>query len=387
MKLKFRRLCAALAGAMILSTFSGCGAGSPNDAEAVKQLKKEYSNMVKLGDYKGVSYVPANTTVTDEDIENEINYLVYQHTTSEQLTTGTATWGDAVNIDYVGYMDGEAFDGGNTQGMGTVITLGNSGYIDNFDEQIVGHKPGDTFDVNVTFPEDYQAADLAGKPARFETTLNYIQGEDIVPTVDDEFIKTATQEAYSTVDEYKQATREKLQQQKDDSALDSDRHSVLQAVIDQTTIVEYPEQEIQERIDQVLAMYEDYAASNGVDLDTLLSYSFGYDADSFQEFLKESIESYIREKMVVVAIAEAEGISASEEEHNAKIQELLEQSGLSDVSELNEQYGYTEEDYYMLVLEEKVVNFLYENATPGSPTDASSEAATEAETEAATEAE
>ena len=312
---------------------------------------------------------------------------MYQHTTSEQITTGTATWGDAVNIDYVGYMDGEAFDGGNTQGMGTVITLGNSGYIDNFDEQIVGHTPGDTFDVNVTFPEDYQAADLAGKPARFETTLNYIQGEDIVPTVDDEFIKTATQEAYSTVDEYKQATREKLQQQKNDSALDSDRHSVLQAVIDQTTIVEYPEQEIQERIDQVLAMYEDYAASNGVDLDTLLSYSFGYDADSFQEFLKESIESYIREKMVVVAIAEAEGISASEEEHNAKIQELLEQSGLSDVSELNEQYGYTEEDYYMLVLEEKVVNFLYENATPGSPTDASSEAATEAETEAATEAE
>ena len=381
MKLKFRRLCAALAGAMLLTAFSGCGAaGTANDADAVKQLKKQYSNLVKLGDYKGVSYVAADTTVTDDDVQHELDYLVYQNTTTEQLTTGTATWGDAVNIDFVGYIGDTAFDGGNTQGMGTTITLGNSGYIDHFDEQIVGHKPGETFDVNVTFPDDYEE-NLAGQDARFETTLNYIQGEDIIPTVDDEFIKTATQDAYSTVDEYKQATKERLQQDKLDSALASDKHSVLQAVIDQTTIVEYPEKEIQDRIDQVTAMYEDYAASNGVDLDTLLSYYYGYDSSSFQDFLKDSIEQYIREKMVVVAIANAEGISCSDEEHNAKIQELLEESGFTDVSEMNAQYGYNDEDYYMLVLEDKVVDFLYENAVPGSPTDA------EAETEAATEAE
>lgn len=386
MKFKFRHLCAALAGAMLLTTFSGCGAGTADDGDVVRQLKKEYSSLVKLGDYKGITYVAADTTVTDEDVQNELDSLVHQNSTKEEIKTGTATWGDAVNIDYVGYMDGEAFDGGNTQGAGTVITLGSSGYIDNFDEQIVGHKPGDTFDVNVTFPEDYGAADLAGKPARFETTLNFIQGEDIIPTVNDEFIKTATQDAYSSVDEYMQATREKLQQQADESAVDSDKHSVLQAVIDQTTIIEYPEQELQDRIDQVTAMYEDYAASNGVDLETLLSYSFGYDAESFQSFLKESIEAYIREKMVVVAIANAEGISASDEEKDAKIKDLLEQTGITDVSELNAQYGYEEEDYYMLVLEEKVVDFLYENATPtSSPTDASSEEATEAATEAVTE--
>ena len=386
MKLKFRRLCAALAGAMLLTAFSGCGAGTANDGDVVKQMKKEYSSLVKLGDYKGITYAKTDTTVTDEDVQHELDYLVYQNTTSEQITTGTATWGDAVNIDFVGYIGDTAFDGGNTQGAGTTITLGNSGYIDHFDEQIVGHKPGETFDVNVTFPDDYEA-DLAGKDARFETTLNYIQGEDITPVVDDEFIKTATQDKYQTLDEFMQGTREELQQQKNESALDSDKHAVLQTVIDQTTIIEYPEQEIQDRIDMVTAMYEDYAASNGVDLETLLSYYYGYDATSFQEFLKESIEGYIREKMVVVAIANAEGITCSDEEHNAKIQEMLETAGFSDVNEMNKQYGYEDEDYYMLVLEEKVVNFLYENAVPGSPTDASSEAATEEVTEAATEAE
>ena len=88
MKLKFRRLCAALAGAMLLTAFSGCGAGTANDGDVVKQMKKEYSSLVKLGDYKGITYAKTDTTVTDEDVQHELDYLVYQNTTSEQITTG-----------------------------------------------------------------------------------------------------------------------------------------------------------------------------------------------------------------------------------------------------------------------------------------------------------
>jgi trigger factor len=378
MKFRFKKLCTAVAGAMLLAALSGCGAGS-NDAEVVKQLKKDYRDLVKLGDYKGIVYEPTDTSVTDDDVQTELDYLVHQNTTQEQLKTGVATWGDAVNIDYVGYIDGEAFDGGNTQGAGTNITLGSSGYIDNFDEQIVGHKPGDSFDVNVTFPEDYQNEELAGAPAKFETTLNYIVGDDIVPEVNDSFIETATNGEYKTVDEYKKATREQMQEERTQNGETTDKQAILQQVIDETTIVEYPEQEMKERTESIIASYEDYAASNNVDLSTLLSYYFGYDAEQFEESVKSSVESYIREKMVIIAIADAEGITCTDEEYNARVKELLEQTGLNDVSQLNQQYGYNDEDYYFTVLEEKVIELLYENAVKGSPTDAATEAVTEAQ--------
>ncbi|MBP1567424.1 MAG: hypothetical protein J6U36_02155, partial [Oscillospiraceae bacterium] len=117
--------------------------------------------------------------------------------------------------------------------------------------------------------------------------------------------------------------------------------------------------------------FQQYAASMGVDLQTFLGYYYGYSAEDFRDSVKSSAESYMREKMVIIAIAEAENISCSEKEYNDKIRELLEQTGLRDVSELNQQYGYTNEDYYFTILEEKVVDFLYENASPDStPSDA-----------------
>ena len=371
MKLKSRRLSTVLAGAMLLFAVAGCGADG-KDADIVSKLKKEYRPLVKLADYKGVSYVPTDTTVTDEDVQYQLDSLVSQHSTKEQITTGTATWGDAVNIDYTGYINDEAFQGGDTQGMGTVITLGSSGYIDNFDEQIVGHSPGDSFDVNVTFPEDYGNEELNGKPAVFKTTLNYIEGADITPTVDDSFIASATDGQYKTLDEYNKGTKEEMEKERTENGLESDKRAVLQKVIDETTIVEYPEQEIQDRIDTVVAQYQDYAASNGVDLDTLLGYYFGYDEETFRTTIKTAVESFIREKMVVVAIADAENITVSEDEYNAKIQELLEQTGYNDVSQLNSQLGYTDEDYYFTVLEEKIMDLLYESAV-ASPSDAAAE--------------
>jgi len=376
MKFKFKKLGIVLACSMLVASFTGCAA-TDNDAEIVRQLKKNYKTMVKLSDYKGITYTPTDTTVTDDEIQSQLDYLVYQNTTQEQITTGTATMGDAVNIDYTGYIDGVAFDGGSTQGQGTVIELGNSGYIDNFDEQIAGHKPGESFDVNVTFPADYYEPTLAGAKATFETTLNYIVGEDIVPEINDSFIETATAGEYKTVDEYKKGTRETLEETRKENGLNADRQAILQQVIDETTIVEYPENELKERTESIINSYQQYAASSGIDFNTFLGYYFGYDADGFRDSVKESVESYIREKMVVIAIADAENITCTEEEYNAKIKELLEQTGLTDVSELNQQYGYTNEDYYFTILEEKVINLLYDNAVQGSPTDASATEATE----------
>ena len=370
MKCRSKRLGIVLACSLFLTSFAGCG-GQTDDADIVRNLKKTYKPLVKLTDYKGISYTPTEVSVSEDDVQNEIDYLVYQNTTQEQIKTGVATYGDAVNIDYTGYVDGVAFDGGSTQGQGTEIELGNSGYIDNFDEQIKGHKPGDQFEVKVTFPETYQEPSLAGAEATFDTTLNYIVGEDIVPEVTDSFIESATNGDFKTVEDFKNASRDKILETRTEDALNADRQAILQKVIGETTIVEYPESELRERTAAIVDSFQQYAASMGVDLQTFLGYYYGYSAEDFRDSVKSSAESYMREKMVIIAIAEAENISCSEKEYNDKIRELLEQTGLRDVSELNQQYGYTNEDYYFTILEEKVVDFLYENASPDStPSDA-----------------
>ena len=150
--MKFRKISAVLVAVMILSLLSGCGKKSKG---VIEDMQKEYSKFVTLGEYKGVEYTEQKTVITSDDLEYDIDNLIAQNTKENQIKEGIATFGDAVNIDYVGSIDGEEFDGGSTQGMGTEITLGESGYIDNFDEQVAGHSPGDAFDVKVTFPDDY----------------------------------------------------------------------------------------------------------------------------------------------------------------------------------------------------------------------------------------
>ena len=366
--MKFRKISAVLVAVMILSLLSGCGKKSKG---VIEDMQKEYSKYVTLGDYKGVEYTPQKTVITSDDLEYDIENLIAQNTTENQIMEGIATFGDAVNIDYVGSIDGEEFDGGSTQGMGTEITLGESGYIDNFDEQVAGHSPGDAFDVTVTFPDDYGSEDLAGKEAVFATTLNYIV-EKIEPKYNDALVASATD--YSTVDEYEAALIEEKQKSADDSDLSTNKNQAFQAVIDGCTVSEYPEAEVNERVEMVMSNVEQEAEANGVDINGYLA-NYGYDLDTFKDNVKQSVESYIREKMIVVAIAEKEGITVTEKEADDKVNELLEMSGLSDKETLSQQYGFKDEDYYYEVLYQKIVDLIYENAVAveASETDASEE--------------
>lgn len=148
-------------------------------------------------DYESIPYTQADVTPTDEEIDNYISQLMKNYSTTEEITDRVVKDGDKVNIDYVGTVDGVAFTGGDTKGNGTTVTAGSTNYIDDFLTQIIGHMPGETFDVIVTFPDEYDAStdadgntvELAGKEAVFSTTINYIAGETTVPECTDEWVK------------------------------------------------------------------------------------------------------------------------------------------------------------------------------------------------------
>ena len=353
--MKIKNISAFLIGAMVLATLGGCG---KKGDDSVKEMEENYSKYVTLGEYKGVEYTPQNTEVTDEDVQYEIDSLIEDNSKENQIKDRAATMGDAVNIDYVGSIDGKEFEGGSTQGAGTEITLGNSGYIAGFDEQIVGHTPGDAFDVKATFPEDYGKAELAGKNAVFATTLNYIV-ETIKPEYDDVLVASATD--YKTTAEFEEATRKHLEEENAESDLSADKSAIIQKIIESSSVSELPEAEVNARMQSMVDNVTQAAESNGVDLNTYLSY-YGYDVEAFKAQVKSSVEDYIKQKMIVSAIAEKEKIEVKDEEVEAKKQELLDQSGISDIETLKSTYGYEDSDFSYDVLYDKVLTFVYENA-------------------------
>lgn len=361
--MKIRKVSAVLIGAMVLSVLSGCGKKSTE--ETLEQKSDDYAKFVTLAEYKGVEYTPQVTEVTDDDVQAELDGLVADNTTEKQIKDRVATMGDAVNIDYTGYVDNEAFEGGDTQGKGTELTLGSHSYIDTFEEQIAGHTPGDAFDVNVTFPDDYGNADLAGKAAKFETTLNYIV-EKVEPKLDDALVASATD--YKTVDEFKKASREHLEEEAKESDLSADKNTIIRKVIDGSTVSEYPEQQVTERVQKMVDSVTQAAESNGMDLASYLQ-NFGYDEESFKSQVQESVETYIRERMIILTIAGKEGIKATESEVEAKKQELLDQTGISDIETLKSTYGYEEDDFEYEIIYNKIVDLVYENAKAVEATD------------------
>ncbi len=353
--MKIRKISAVLVAVMMMSLFAGCG---KKDEQSIETMQDDYSKYVTLGEYKGLEYTPQKTEVTDEDIKYYADSLVYQNTTTTPIYEGIASEGDTVNIDFVGYVDGVPFDGGDSQGQGYDLVLGSHSFVDDFEEQIVGHSPGDAFDVNVTFPDDYSSEDLAGKDALFETTLNYIAQIE-TPEYDDALIASATD--YSTVEEYETAKRAELEEQNATNDLAADKNGLVQKVLDASDVSEYPATEVEDRVQSMMDSVTEEAEANGVDIDTYLS-NYGYTLDTFRSQIKESVETYIREKMIFLTIAGQEGITATDEETEAKVQELLTQTGLTDKETLSSVYGYTDDDYSYEVIYQKVVDLIYENA-------------------------
>lgn len=405
---KFNKGCAVvLALALSMSFMTGCGdsngtsgkldntaskATSSDATESADNTSEEFASIedmidqyaadVTLGEYKGMEYEAKNTDVTDDEVQAKVDSFVSGLATYDKDTTSVAKSGDTVNIDFVGTVDGEEFEGGNTNGSGYDLLLGSGSFIDNFEDQIIGHKPGETFTVDVTFPENYSQdkTELNGKAAKFETTLNYIKVNKPA-TYNDELVANNT--SYKTTAEYEAAVREQLKQDKEDSALASAQNEVMVAVINNTTIENISAEDVQANADNIISSIKAQAESNGMEYETYLYYYYRYDdVDTFEQYVQQVCEESQKERMVVCAIAKKENISITDDEADKYLSNYAEKNSV-DESALRQNLTDIEIKYNALA--EKVMNFLMDNAK--ATTGATTEAAENTESTEAADAE
>lgn len=307
-------------------------------------------------DYADITIDADLGQVTDEDISNYIDQNVLsKYATDEKVTDRAAADGDTVNIDYVGSVDGVEFDRGNTQGNGADLTLGSHSYIDDFEDQIVGHMPGESFDVTVTFPEDYGNEDLNGKEAVFETTLNYIK-ETVTPELTDDWVKENLSETMSlnNIDELKAFVKSTM-------LYDNQASDVYTALHDKVSYTdELPQIALDYYRDVLLYRIYNYAQNYGTDMDSILSSGMmgtSYDnVDAYLDAASDSIRSISQQTLLMQAVAEKMGFKCDTDTMNADFGRYY---GTTDPSQYVSVYG---ENYIkMNVLQSDVMQNLIDN--------------------------
>ena len=291
------------------------------------------SDYITLGQYKGIEISIPAIVVTEAEIDEEIQNIVDSYTTYEayeEIVTDRATVrGDYVNINFVGTMDGEVFEGGSAENVDLVLAE-NNGFIDWFEDELYGVMPGTTVISTGNFPEDYYE-DIAGKEVTFEITVNHIVGHYEIPEFNDEFIATYTE--LDSVEAFRDVVRLSLQLQKE-SEREGEKYTLIwQTVIDNAEIIEYP-------LDQVMYYYtsersyiESYAASYGYSYEDMLAM-----IGATEEEIMEYAESRVKEELVFYQIVKAEGIEVSEEDYAVGLAQYSESMGVTG-EELEAQYG------------------------------------------------
>lgn len=269
---------------------------------------------VKISSYTGMKIKEYAYTVKDEELDAEINRLLDRNARKVNVEGRSAILGDIANIDFVGTVDGVKFDGGEAEGFD--LTLGSGQFIPGFEDQVVGMNIGEKKDVNVTFPENYQAEALKGKPAVFAVTLNALQAKEL-PELTDEFIKDATGSA--TVEEYKAKTKERLQKQADRRANDATENSILEA-ISANAEAEIPQAMIDREIDSLVQKFEYQLMYQGLKLEEYLDFLKVSLAD-FRKNYEEQAKKNVMNQLIISHVIKEEKIEATAEEVDAKIAE------------------------------------------------------------------
>ncbi len=299
-----KRLLAVLMVLGVMTLATGCGNST--------KVERDYdiTKCVTLGEYKGIKKEVKE--VTEADIDALIEEALDAAGTPEQITEGIIKDGDTVNIDYVGKKDGIAFEGGTASGYD--LEIGSNSFIDGFEDGLVGVGVGDTVDLELTFPEAYHSAELAGQDVIFTVTVNYIHGDIIKPTVED----YAASNDFESVAAFRAEVENELKEENTAST----EENIWVTAVDNATINEYPQSEIDKALSNMKEYYSQFAAAYGMDLNTLLT-QMGSSEETFEEDMLDYAQLAVAEKLVAMAIADAENMSVSEEEYNAKIDEYL----------------------------------------------------------------
>jgi len=270
---------------------------------------------VKLGDYKGLVVPVEDSAVTDEEVNAELERLQQRHAELVVVDEGPAQQGDFTSIDFEGFLDGVPFEGG--KGENYSLELGSGSFIPGFEDQVVGLNIAEEKDINVTFPENYQAENLAGKPVVFKVKLNEIKRKNL-PALDDEFAKDVSE--FDTLDEYKADLKNKLQERKTKDA-EAARETAIVDKAAEAAELEIPEVMIDTEIDAMMKDFENRLRQQGMNLDLYYQFS-GQDEAALKAQMKGDAEKRVRSNLVLEEIAKAEKIEVSESEVNEELENL-----------------------------------------------------------------
>ena len=295
-----------------------------------KEYNYDLSKYVKVGNYKGLEYTSQKASVTDEEVDAEIQRRLQKAAKTENSKTGKVENGDTINISFVGKIDGKEFEGGSSES--TDITVGTTQMIDGFVEGLIGKNVGETVTLNLKFPDDYGKTDLQGKAVEFKVTINS-KKKISVPKLNKEFVKKNSK--FTTVKEYKEGVKKELLNQKQKSIDSTVKQELWSRIIDKSKAKKYPEKELNEAMSQANKLEESYKAqaqNYGMEWETYLKTVMRTDKKGFEKLKQEYAKNIVFNRMVMYSIARSENISLSNREYKKEILKILEDNGYDEES-------------------------------------------------------
>ena len=291
---------------------------------------------VTLGKYMGVTVTKIDTSVSDDEVAEALEQQRNNNARTISVTDRPVAVGDTAVIDFEGFVDGVAFEGG--KGENHPLEIGSHTFIDNFEDQLVGKNAGDEVEVNVTFPEQYQAADLAGKPATFKVKINEIKAKEL-PELDDEFAQDVSE--FDTLAEYKESLKKNLEEKKENEAKRTKEDEAVQKIIDKSKM-DIPEAMIDTQCETMIEEFAQRIAQSGLSMDQYLQFS-GLTVDGLKEQVRPEALSRIQASLVLEQIAKDENIEVYDDDVNAEIEKMAASYGM-EADKLKEYMGDAEKE-------------------------------------------
>lgn len=346
-----RRLLAVTAIICLFVTMGLTGCGSSNPYEGMN-----FEEYVKLAEYKGLERSEINVSVSDEEVQTQIRSNLNATAETVEKTDGVVKDGDTANIDYEGKKDGVAFEGGTAAGYDLVI--GSNTFIDGFEAGLIGKEVGGTYDLPLTFPEDYGSEELAGQDVVFTVTINSVKTKK-VPEYTDEWIKENTD--VDTKYDYEKMVKDQLLENKEETAKNNIMAELWNQVVDGSKVTQYPQELVDQYVAEIEAQYELMAETYGMDIEAIWEQEGIDSQEAYDAKNEQAAKAYVKEQLIMYNIAELEGLTYSEDEAD-EIRTAIDEAGFDDET-FKQQYGQDIESYIDAALTfSKVSEFIYDNA-------------------------
>ncbi|MEG0191001.1 MAG: trigger factor [Lachnospiraceae bacterium] len=340
-----KRIMALVVSACIMVSMVGCGA---------KEISNEY---ITISQYKGVEVEQIEETkVTDATVEASIKNVLESNTTSKEITDRAVQKGDVATIDYTGTKDGVAFEGGSAADF--PLTIGSGSFIEGFEEGIIGHSIGETFDLPLTFPGDYQNQELAGAAVVFSVTVKSI-AEQTVPELTDEFVKKVSEKS-KTVESYKKEVKKELNKSNKDATKSSLAEAAWTVVVDNTKVKKYPDKKVEASTKKLQEQYKQMASYYNMEFADFLQQKMGMTEADFDTQVVEAAKSSVKQDEITNLIAKKARIKLSDKEYNKEFKSLAKQYGYEDVDALKK--AADEDMLKGMVLQTRVKAWIADNA-------------------------